>query len=56
MTRAAVVAEVAISIADGDGSAVAAAWGVGLELGELLIAVHGDFQGRAGRLQHLHRN
>ena len=35
---AAVVAEVAIAVADGDGAAVVAGWGVGLEVGELFAA------------------
>src|SRR5947208_1747862 len=40
---AAVVAQVAVAVADGDGAAVVAAWGVELEAGELVAA-----DGRAG--------
>jgi hypothetical protein len=35
---AAVVAEVAVAVADGDSAAVVAGWGVGLERGELFVA------------------
>ena len=59
MARAAVVAEVAVAVANRDGSAVAATRGIGLELGELLVAVrrgsHGGaavLQSPAGRLHH----
>ena len=49
--RAAVVAEVAVAGADGDGAAVVAGWGVGLEVGELLAAGRrgaGIFEQHAG--------
>ena len=44
VTRAAVVAEVAIAVSHGDGTAAGAGGGVGLEAGELLVAVRGCFQ------------
>lgn len=43
VARAAVVAEVAVAIANRDGSATATGRGIGLEAGELLIAVRGRF-------------
>ena len=44
VTRAAVVAQVAVAVSHGDGSAGGTGGGVGLEAGELLVAVRGGFQ------------